>query len=278
MKSAHINADSNTELSLPVGMVALNWLGQAGFVLQDTMTTLLIDPFLSQHEGRQIPPPFTAENSPKVDFILCTHEHIDHLDLPSLQIMSHKWPEMRIIVPQPIVEQTISAGIPAARVLGVQPGEEHTLGTARLIPVPAVHAINCPPSIYNFGLEESAGMYRYLGYVVELNGVRIYHSGDTLIYEGLIDRLRTLAIDLALLPINGRNYFREQQHLVGNIDEREAAELTAAAGIKAVVPTHYEMFAANTGRPGFFVDYLRAHHPEITCYIPAHGRRFIHIK
>ncbi len=41
---------------------------------------------------------------------------------------------------------------------------------------------------------------------------------------------------------------------------------------------HYEMFAANQGRPGVLVDYVRASHPTLTCCVPAHGRRFIYKK
>ncbi|GHO67887.1 hypothetical protein KSC_067790 [Ktedonobacter sp. SOSP1-52] len=62
------------------------------------------------------------------------------------------------------------------------------------------------------------------------------------------------------------------------MDEREAADLAAAAGIDCVIPTHYEMFAANTGRVGFFVDYIRTFHPHISCHLPTHGKRFVYTK
>lgn len=276
------NSDILSEIkdtkSLPMGSVALWWLGQAGFVVQGAGMTLLIDPFLSQHEGREVTPPFTAEECPKVDYVLCTHEHIDHMDLPTLQVVMRKWTEARIVAPQPIVEQITKVGIAAERVQGVQPGETIKLGDATVYPIEAVHGISFPPVVYNFGLEESGGLYRFLGYAVELNGVTMYHAGDLLIHDGLVQRLQELYIDLALLPINGRSYFRERQNLVGNIDEREAADLAAAANIPAVIPTHYEMFGANVGRPGFFVDYVRSNHPEISCYVPSHGKRLVYTK
>ncbi len=263
---------------LQEGSVALWWLGQAGFVVRGANMTLLIDPFLSQHEGREVTAPFAAEDCPPVDYILCTHEHIDHMDLPTLQTIMHNSTQTRIVAPRPIVEQITKVGIAPERVLGVQPGEAIKLGNATLSPVEAVHGISFPPVVYNFGLEESGGLYRFLGYVVELNGVTLYQAGDLLIHDGLVQRLQSFNIDLALLPINGRSYFREQQNLVGNIDEREAADLAAAANISAVVPAHYEMFGANVGRPGFFVDYVRSNHPELTCYVPAHGKRLVYTK
>lgn len=263
---------------LPTNSIALWWLGQASFAIHGASLTLLIDPFLSEVEGRQIAPSFTADTAPAVDFVLCTHEHLDHMDLPTLQKIAHKQKRTRFIVPRPLIEQLTEVGIESERIQGVQPGEEHMLSQCRLIPVPAMHGINCPPAVYDFGFAESGGMYRYLGYIIELNGICLYHPGDTLVYDGLTERLRGHAIDLALLPINGRSYFREQQQLVGNMDEREAADLAAEAGIPAVIPTHYEMFASNTGRVGFFVEYLRNHHPTITCHLLSHGKRFVYTK
>ncbi|GHO42849.1 MBL fold metallo-hydrolase [Ktedonospora formicarum] len=268
---------SNTT-HLPAGSIALWWLGQASFAIRSSSLTILIDPFLSEVEGRLIKPPFTAETAPEVDFVLCTHEHLDHMDLPTLGKLAQHQQQTHFIVPRPLVKLLTDAGIEEARIQGVQPDEEHALGTAQLFPVPAMHAIQCPPRVYDFGFAESGGLYRYLGYMIEMDGVRLYHPGDTLVYNGLAEQLRGMQIDLALLPINGRNYYREQQHLVGNMDEREAADLAAEAGINAVIPTHYEMFSANTGRVGFFVDYLRARHPTIMCHILSHGRRFVYTR
>ncbi|GCE23957.1 MBL fold metallo-hydrolase [Dictyobacter kobayashii] len=268
----------STSTRLPEGAVALWWLGQASFALRSASTTVLIDPFLTNIEGRVVSPPFTAEECPPVDLVLYTHEHIDHLDVPTLQILARHPSRPRFIAPSPIVDQVLKAGVDPEQLQGVQPEEDLTIGTTRIIPLPALHGLSFPPVAYSFGQEISNGQYRYLGYVIELAGVRIYHPGDTLVFDGLVEKLQPLAIDLALLPINGRSYSRERQNLVGNMDEREAADLAASAGIQTVIPTHYEMFAGNVGRPGFFVDYIRAHHPQLTCYLPSHGRRLIYMK
>ncbi|GCF08436.1 MBL fold metallo-hydrolase [Dictyobacter arantiisoli] len=267
-----------TTSALPRGAVALWWLGQAGFVLRADGMTILIDPFLREMENRAVPPPFTAAECPPVDLILYTHEHIDHLDIPTLEVLAKQPTKPRILAPRPILDQLLRAGVDPESLQGVQPDEEIKIGAATIYPVPAWHGLSFPPVEYSFGKEISNGLYRYLGYVVELNGVRIYHAGDTLVFDGLSERLRGFQIDLGLLPINGRSYFREQQSLIGNMDEREAADLAAAANIMAVIPAHYEAFSTNVGRPGFFVDYIVGHHPELTCYIPTHGRRLIYNK
>ncbi len=149
-----------------------------------------------------------------------------------------------------------------------------------MLSVPACHGLKAPPAIYGFDFVERGGkhLYRYLGYILDIAGARIYHAGDTVIYDGLVERLREQEIDVAFLPINGRSYFREQKDIVGNMDEREAADLAAAAGVKLLVPIHYDMFAANQGRPGILVDYVQASHCDLSCLIPAAGRRFTFMK
>lgn len=255
------------------------WLGQSSFVLRSAETTIYIDPFLSYTSERLIPALFAAEAAPPADIVFCTHEHIDHLDTATLRTMAHNSPHTRFVVPAPIVSQLEKLEIAPERISGVQPGQEVDLAGCRCMPVPALHGLSCPPAVYDFGFEISNGLYRYLGYVIEMrNGVRIYHSGDTLVFDGLAESVRKLHPDVALLPINGRSYFREQRELVGNMDEREAADLAAAVGVDLVIPMHYDMFAANPGRPGVFVDYVRAQHPELACYLPAYGRRFVHSK
>lgn len=269
---------------LPQDTIALWWLGQAGFVLRDTRTVVYLDPFLSDRPDRLIPPPFAAEAAPPADLVLCTHEHLDHLDAPTLRALVQASPHARFVVPLPIVEQVTALGISAEQVVGVQPDEELALGGITLFPVPAMHGLTSPPAVYDFGFVQhghggdNSDPYRYLGYVIEMAGVRVYHAGDTVVYDGLIERLQRLNVDIALLPINGRSYFREKLNIVGNLDEREAADLAAEAGVRLLVPIHYDMFAANQGRPAALVDYVRAHHPSISCYIPAHGRRFTFMK
>jgi len=83
----------------------------------------------------------------------------------------------------------------------------------------------------------------------------------------MAERLRALAVDVALLPINGRSPEREAQELVGNLDAREAADLAADAGIATIVPMHYELFARNSGRAGDLVAYAAATHPRLTVVV-----------
>lgn len=254
----------------PVGTLAIFWLGQAGFVFRGAETTVLIDPFLVAHPQRLVPPAAPPESFVAVDAVCATHEHIDHLDLPTWPALAAASPGARFVVPAPVVEQVTAAGIAAERVTGALPDQPVQIGAATLHPVPARHGVHVADA-YNFGETLSGGVCRYLGYVVELNGVRVYHAGDTIIYDGMAERVAALRPDIALLPINGRDYYREAADIVGNLSYREAAELAGAIGVPVAAPMHYEMFAANLENPGAFVNYLRGHHPSVTALVPGYA-------
>jgi L-ascorbate metabolism protein UlaG (beta-lactamase superfamily) len=85
---------------------------------------------------------------------------------------------------------------------------------------------------------------------VSVGPFRIYHSGDTLLFPGMVERLRTFRLDLALLPINGR---ASERRVSGNLSGSEAAGLAHAIGATYVVPCHYDMFEFNTASPDEFV-------------------------
>ncbi|MDP9380714.1 MAG: MBL fold metallo-hydrolase [Chloroflexota bacterium] len=258
------------------GTVALWWLGQASVLLKGAGAAVYIDPFFSQMPERLVPPPFTPEDAPPADLVLVTHDHLDHLDDNTLPGLAQSSPDARFVVPAPKVSRLTGLGIPLERVVRAVADEPLDLGNGvGLVPVPAMHAFRTPPAIYDFERDED-GHHTYLGYVIDFGGVRVYHAGDTLVYDGMVERLQALRVDLALLPINGRGYFREHSDIAGNTDEREAAQLAAEAGARVLVPIHYDMFAANLGRPGVLVEYVRERHPELTCVVPAHGRRFIY--
>lgn len=260
----------------PTAAVTLWWLGQSGFVLSAPGVRVAIDPYLSPRPDRTVEAPCAPEDLADVDAILVTHEHRDHLDLATLRRAVAARPDgPPIVLPAPLMDDAAAAGLPNKRLIAAQPGDVLRFGPdpgAAVWPVPARHGRTSPPAVYDFGHAESDGRYRYLGYVVRLGGVTLYHSGDSLLYEGLADRLRELRVDVALLPINGRDFHREGRNILGNMTEREAADVAAEAGCSLVVPMHYELFAHNPGDPGRLVEYVRRAHPELTVAVPSHMR------
>ncbi len=259
------------ELALARGEVALGWLGQASFVLGFRGATVLVDPFLAPHPDRLVPPPFAPHEVAGIDLVAITHDHLDHLDRESIPGIAAASPAARFLVPRPIAD---GLGVPADRVIGLRPGETAEVAGLRVHAVAALHG-DTPADAYSFDGGAGDGACRFLGYVFEADAIGVYHAGDTIPYDGLVDEIRALAPDVALLPINGRDSEREALGIVGNLDEREAVELAAAAGVELLVPMHWDMFAANPGSPAVVVDAARRH-PALAVLVPAHDRLFVY--
>ncbi len=229
-------------------------------MLRGAGTTVVIDAFLSPRPDRLVPPTVAPSDLTDLDAILATHEHRDHLDLPALPGLIAASPDAVIIVPAPIIDRV--AVLAGPRAVGAIVDREIAVGAARIVPVPALHGVTMADA-YTFGHELSGGLYRYLGFVVELAGVRVYHAGDTIAYDGMAQRLRDLRVDLALLPINGRTAEREARGLVGNLGHVEAADLAAEAGIPAMIPMHHDTIDGNTGSVAALRAYVAASHPRL---------------
>jgi L-ascorbate metabolism protein UlaG (beta-lactamase superfamily) len=81
-----------------------------------------------------------------------------------------------------------------------------------------------------------------------------------------------------LLPINGRDFFRETEgNLVGNMDFREAARLAADLEVRALVPMHWELFPHNRGFPGDLAAYVAEFMPQLTVLTFGRGGRFTYL-
>ncbi len=258
--------------------VELWWLGQAGFRLRDPAggPVVFIDPYLLQRDDRTWQAPVGPDALAQADIVLATHGHTDHLDRPSLAAAAETpGSRFRLVVPLPLVDEAVGLGLPRTRVVGATPDQELAFDGVRVHPVPARHGVNVADA-YTFGEELSGGLARYLGYVVEIGGVRAYHAGDGIPYAGQAERLRALQPYLALLPINGRDFYREtERNIVGNMDEREAARLAHDMGARVLVPMHWELFGHNRGEPGQLVSHVTQHYPQLTVVALGRGARLV---
>lgn len=237
---------------LPDG-VALYWLGQAGFVIEGAGVRVLIDPYLSdslarKYRGTRYPhermmaAPIEPEHFDRVDLVLCTHRHTDHMDPDTLQPLARRFPQLRFVVPAATLDEAIRrCGVDAARLVAVDAGECVTpLPGARVSPIASAHET----------LDVDArGRYPWLGYVIEIAGVRLYHSGDCVPYAGLAASIKALRPHLALLPVNGRDDERSGNGVPGNFTLDEAVSLCKTAGIRAMIAHHHGLFDFNTLEP-----------------------------
>jgi L-ascorbate metabolism protein UlaG (beta-lactamase superfamily) len=240
--------------SAPTNRLNLWWLGQSGYLIQWQGHHLLMDPYLSDTLSQK----YASTDKPhvrmterviapeKLDFIevvTSSHNHTDHLDAGTLLPLLSANPALTVIVPAANIHF-------AADRLQVRPerltpihadGDPVTIGPFTFNAIPSAHE----------SLEtDESNEHKFIGYVIEVGGKTIYHSGDCCIYDGLEERLKRWRIDLAMLPINGQDPARG---VAGNFTSEEAAKLGEDIGAGVVIPCHYEMFEFNTVSPQTFV-------------------------
>lgn len=231
------------------------WLGQSGFLLQWQGKHLVFDPYLSDSLSRK----YAQTDKPHlrmservidparlegIDVLTSSHNHTDHLDAETLGPMLRANPRAQLVIPEAnrlFVAERL--GCEADFPIGLNEGEVVDIQGFRLIGVPAAH---------NSVERDAQGKLRYMGYVLRFGEYCVYHSGDTLWYEGMGELLKGFGVDVAFLPINGN---LPERRVAGNLNAEEAARLGKAIGAKCVIPHHYDMFAFNTADPAEFVRY-----------------------
>ena len=253
---------------VPAGHCALWWLGQQSFVAKLGQTVCYLDPYLTPSPRRRIEPLLKPEEVTNAAVVCGTHDHADHIDRPAWPVIAEASAEARFIVPALLRERVAAeVGLPEQRVIGLDDGRNEVVGDVRISAIPAAHEV--------LDVDAETGLHPYLGYVLEGNGFCLYHAGDTCLYEGIHARLRRWKLDAALMPINGRDAKRLASGCIGNMTYQETADLAGAVEPGLTIPTHFEMFAANSEDPQLFVDYMRVKYPNLRTEIPRHGRKML---
>lgn len=233
------------------GAVRAYWLGQAGFVLAHGGDRVVIDPYLSDYLARKYagkelahrrmaPAPIAPAELTGVSLILCTHRHSDHMDPETLPALAAANPGARMVVPLAERARALAMGLPERQLQPLDAGEQLDAGGVMVEAIPSAHEELTT---------DAEGQCVFLGYAVRLGGLTFYHSGDCVPYQGLVERIRRLDVDVALLPVNGRDAYRASRGVPGNFELREAVDLCAAAGVRVLVGHHYGMFEFNTVDP-----------------------------
>ena len=229
------------------------WLGQSGFLLKWQSSFLLFDPYLSDSLTKK----YAATDKPHirmtervvapdklnfVDVVTSSHNHTDHLDGETLCPLIEVNSDLQLVIPEANrAFVTRRLGCDPSWPVGLDDGDYREVGGFRFHGIAAAHE----------ELErDKEGQCRFLGYVVHFGPWTVYHSGDTVHYSGLVERLTPFNVDLAILPINGS---KPERKVAGNLNGIEAATLACAINAKLAIPCHYEMFTFNTAPPDTFI-------------------------
>lgn len=222
------------------------WLGQSGFLLQWQGKRILIDPYLSDSLTKKYATtdkPHTRmselvikpELLKNISIVTSSHNHTDHLDAETLIPVLKNNPGIKFIIPE-ANRDFVAERVKCKREfpVGLNDNRSVTIDEFTFYGIPAKH---------NEIERNENGNCKYMGFVLQFGPYKIYHSGDTLLFDGMIDLLKPFNVDVALLPINGN---KPERKVAGNLDCKEAGELAKAINAKFVIPCHYDMFDFNT--------------------------------
>jgi len=222
-------------------------LGQAGCRLQLGDTVVYVDPYLSNSVAelecsdykRLRPISLWPKDVSDADFVFITHEHIDHCDPHTLPGIHQASPRAQFVGPPPVIQKLQGWGIPKALLIpAFHPDWKEISSDLKWRYLPAAHPVLS---------KDSEGYYAFVGYLFNWQGHCIYHSGDTSLTEEVFNAaIAFKPIHTAILPVNERNFFKDQKGIIGNLSLREAFLFAEALQADNLVPVHWDMFAVNS--------------------------------
>lgn len=258
--------------------LAFAWLGQAGFAFRYEGALILVDPYLSDSLAakykdaefphiRMMPIPVEPGSLQACDVVLCTHRHTDHMDPGTIPSIAEASPACQFVVPLAEFSHALSIGLPPDRTRGVNARDSVTLeNDIRL---------DCIPSAHEELQMDERGNHRFLGYVLRFGDITVYHSGDCVPYDKLTDELKRLGPQVAFLPVNGRDPYRRERGVPGNMQFEEAADICYCAGIEVLVPHHFGMFDFNTLDTGALCDKAEGLPTPPDCQVPSSDEFYV---
>ncbi len=196
----------------------LQYIGHATFRIFSDNFDIIIDPYFTQEEFRLIPPAVDYRLL-RPTHVLITHEHFDHCDAVAVNFWVRRYGS-KIIAPMPVERKLM------LKVIKVKPNHRLDFGDFELIVTKAIHPQAEAP----------------VGYILDFDGFRIYHAGDTYFDESFED----ISTDIALLPIGGKY----------TMNVEEAGKMARLIHPKLVIPMHYNTFAEIRADPRELVNYF----------------------
>ena len=253
--------------SLDAHEVAVVYLGGAGFLISYAGTTILVDAYLSDSVDRAIggeawtrlyPPPFSPEELSFADAACVSHDHLDHADPDMIAPLAEARGELAFVCGRAIESAVRAYG--ASNVSALADGETREIGAISVTAIPAAHETV---------VRDGRGDPEASGFIFDCGGVRVYHSGDSLVYDGLPEKVD--GVDVMLLPVNGNGFFRRADNIVGNMDAYDAARLASLCGARLLVPMHFDLYRGNYVPAEAVSAIIRAAAPSLRFDLPVPG-------
>ncbi|MEM2529609.1 MAG: metal-dependent hydrolase [Candidatus Bathyarchaeia archaeon] len=213
-------------------LVGIRWLGHSAFELAYRGARVYVDPFISNNPRA----PIGVEEIRGADFILITHDHADHLG--DAEAIARRTGATIVAIPE--VAGALGGDLKKVQ---MNMGSMVDLGKGiRTAMVPAAHTANRGGPV---------------GYVIEGDGISIYHAGDTALFGDMALIKRLYSPDVALLPIGG--------HYV--MGPKEAAVALTLLEPKVAIPMHYGTFPVLYGEASAFAEEAKKLAPSVKVVV-----------
>ncbi|MHA1302855.1 MAG: MBL fold metallo-hydrolase [Candidatus Heimdallarchaeaceae archaeon] len=188
--------------------IKIHWLGHDAFLIKAKGKNIYIDPYK-----------LAKKDLPKADIVITTHEHFDHCNPEDIEKVAV---ENTVLVGPKITQSTLKGIEKKSEVKELNPGDELEIEGIKLTAIPAYnfHRFRDPATKTPFHPKESG----HIGPIINIDGIRIYHAGDT----DKIEEMDDLQPDIALIPISGTYV----------MDVPEAIEAAKAIKAKVTIPMH----------------------------------------
>jgi L-ascorbate metabolism protein UlaG (beta-lactamase superfamily) len=237
------------ELAVPTGSVGIQWFEQNAYALKGSAgthslgTTVLIDPYFPAHRPAERfirPRPPLVESELPTDLVLVTHAHGDHTNSETIARIHRAWPETQYVGPKESIAQILSeTTVDSGNTIAIEAGDAITVGDV------SVHAFYSKPPDGDPAAGIKPPDVAHLGYVIELEGIKLYVTGDAINtfadHDELIAPIAALGPDIGFLtthPTEGEFPFFEGSIL-----------LARKLGLQTAVPSHYACFVKRTYDP-----------------------------
>ena len=216
---------------------AVTFIGHSSFLLQAAGLGILVDPVFAKRLvvlRRQRRPGVRVRDLPRIDAVLLTHAHMDHLNRPSLRAICREMRRRQLPAPVAIVPNGVAdlvQDLGFSNVTELHWWEDTTLGPLSITATPCQH----------WGARMFKDTHRgFGGYTLQAEGMlTLYHSGDTAYFSGFHEIANRLHPEIALLPIGA--YYPDSYRAVHTSPE-EALQAFVDLRAQTMIPMHFNTF------------------------------------
>ena len=235
--------------------ITVSWIGHATVLIGIRGHWFLTDPVFADRligiEHRSVAAAIAPSELPRLDAILISHAHVDHLDLPSLRALA----DVPLLIPPGA--RVFLDRVPQHDVIALDTGASWTRGDVTITAVPASHGDG--RWLVDFWRKKT-----HTGWMIQVGDRTVYFAGDTGFVAREAQALRHWHIDVGIIPVGpaGRPHWLERWRRRVHVTPDAAMDLFAATGAQWMVPIHYGTFFQPAGMERPIVEAAIARHHE----------------